>query len=335
MSKWIDKKDKLAFVGGKVLIFGEQGTGKSTLAGTFPKICLVDTEDGQTYYLEKNENILKVLPTISAAEVQDALNELDDENVINTFDTVVVDSGTKLYENMQAAAYNVAEKRAKKQNNAVRNSVTGKGKMVDLDDLNISRRDWGHIKRWNQQLTTMYILLSNMGKWAVITAHIKDVFDDPNSVEKKKIGTTADLAKKADYNFDIVLRTFTRKGKNGDPEYFAEVLKDRTEVTKTFQILKNPTFDIWRERWESTRKYGKGNPTDLRGDEDKSADMMSLEDNELLDLRKEFRKMFKNANKASRTKINKIVKNSDIENPLTTTELNKLREIVDLIKVIS
>lgn len=50
-------EEVLSHVGGKVLVFGKQGTGKSTFVGTFPNINLVDTEDGQTYYLGKNKNI--------------------------------------------------------------------------------------------------------------------------------------------------------------------------------------------------------------------------------------------------------------------------------------
>ena len=104
---WKSKEEVLAFTGGKICIFGDTGTGKSTFLGTFPRINLVDTEAGQAFYLEDNDNILNVLPTVSAAEVQEALDELNDESIINEFDTIGIDSGTKLNENMQAAAYEV------------------------------------------------------------------------------------------------------------------------------------------------------------------------------------------------------------------------------------
>ena len=208
-------EEVLSHVGGKVLVFGKQGTGKSTFVGTFPNINLVDTEDGQTYYLGKNKNIKGVMRTVSEKEVQETLDELNDEETLKTFDTIVIDSGTKLYENMQSAAYEVAESRARKQRS--------KGVDIDLDDINISQRDWGHIKRWNQQLATSYILFSEMGKWCVVTAHQKDEMRDATKAEKKalgvdkiKIGEIPDLAKKAEHDFDIVIQTFTEETDEGE-----------------------------------------------------------------------------------------------------------------------
>lgn len=163
-SSWKKKEEVLSFTGGKVCIFGATGTGKSTFTGTFPRINLVDAEAGQAFYLEDNPNIVNVLSTVSAADVQDALNELNDKDALKAFDTIVIDSGTKLYENMQAAAFEVAEGRAAKQKQ--------KGKSIDMEDLNLPQRDWGHIKRWSQQLATAYILFSNLGKWSVVTAHL-------------------------------------------------------------------------------------------------------------------------------------------------------------------
>ena len=143
---FVKKEEVLAYVGGKALIFGATSSGKSTAAGTFPNINLVDSEDGNTYYLESNPNILGIMRTTSASEVQDTLDELNDEEALKDFDTIVIDSGTKLYENMQTAAFEVVEKRMRKQ--------LRKGKDVDIEDAGLSVRDWGHIKRWNQALKT-------------------------------------------------------------------------------------------------------------------------------------------------------------------------------------
>ena len=188
--------------------------------------------------------------------MQETLDELNDEDMLKTFDTIVIDSGTKLYENMQSAAYEVAESRARKQRN--------KGNTdIDLNDINISQRDWGHIKRWNQQLATSYILFSEMGKWCVVTAHQKDETRDATKAEKKalnvdkiKIGEIPDLAKKAEHDFDIVIQTFTEETDDGETVYKAKILKDRTDVTKRGDILENITFEIWRKNWEDTKKYG-------------------------------------------------------------------------------
>lgn len=329
MSKWIKKEERLSFTGGKVCVFGGQGTGKSTFAGTFPRINLVDAEDGQTYYLLENDNILNVLPTTSAAEVQEALDELNDEDVLETYDTVVIDSGTKLYENMQSAAYEIVENRAKKQKL--------KGRDVDLDDLNLSVRDWGHIKRWNQQLATTYILMSNMGKWTVVTAHEKEITKDIGKGQNKEIvviGYRPDLAKKAEHDFDIVLRAFTKKDPAiGEIKFFAEVYKDRTNVTKVGEVIENPTFEIWREKWESTRKHGV-KKIDMSKDIEYSRKQMETEADELERVIEDFKTKMQGLDRENQVKVTKKLNDLNIVNPLKTNNLAGMKEVVEFIDLL-
>lgn len=331
MSLWQKKEDRLGFVGGKVCAYGEQGSGKSTFAGTFPRINLVDAEDGQTYYLEGNENILNVLPTTSASEVQEALEELSDEDALESYDTVVIDSGTKLNENMQAAAYEIVENRSKKQ------KMKNPGKDIDLDDLNLSMRDWGHIKRWNQELATTYINLANKGKWAVVTAHQKDITKEVGSglnATRIVIGDRPDLAKKAEHDFDILLKTYTEQ----DPQtkkvrFFAEVKKDRTNVTKVGDILENPTFDIWRERWESTRKHGVKD-IDMSKDIEKSASTMQTEQDNISDAIDKFKTKMQALEKPQQAKVAKKLSDLGIVNPLKTDDLKGLEEILEFMELL-
>lgn len=329
-------EEVLAHVGGKVLVFGKQGTGKSTFVGTFPNINLVDTEDGQTYYLGKNKNIKGVMRTVSEKEVQETLDELNDEETLKTFDTIVIDSGTKLYENMQSAAYEVAENRARKQRN--------KGADIDLDDINISQRDWGHIKRWNQQLATSYILFSEMGKWCVVTAHQKDEMRDATKAEKKalgvdkiKIGEIPDLAKKAEHDFDIVIQTFTEENEDGETIYKAKILKDRTQVTKRGDILENISFDIWRENWEDTKKYGVKTATNLNSSVEKDVKAMTSEMNASEDIVAEWKPLMKSitdsGNTAAVKQINAFIKENNISVKNMTAESPEiLGELLDLTK---
>lgn len=329
-------EEVLAHVGGKVLVFGKQGTGKSTFVGTFPNINLVDTEDGQTYYLGKNKNIKGVMRTVSEKEVQETLDELNDEETLKTFDTIVIDSGTKLYENMQSAAYEVAENRARKQRN--------KGADIDLDDINISQRDWGHIKRWNQQLATSYILFSEMGKWCVVTAHQKDEMRDATKAEKKalgvdkiKIGEIPDLAKKAEHDFDIVIQTFTEENEDGKTIYKAKILKDRTQVTKRGDILENISFDIWRENWEDTKKYGVKTATNLNSSVEKDVKAMTSEMNVSEDIVAEWKPLMKSITDSGNTtavkQINAFIKENNISVKNMTAESPEiLGELLDLTK---
>lgn len=329
-------EEVLSHVGGKVLVFGKQGTGKSTFVGTFPNINLVDTEDGQTYYLGKNKNIKGVMRTVSEKEVQETLDELNDEETLKTFDTIVIDSGTKLYENMQSAAYEVAENRARKQRN--------KGADIDLDDINISQRDWGHIKRWNQQLATSYILFSEMGKWCVVTAHQKDEMRDATKAEKKalgvdkiKIGEIPDLAKKAEHDFDIVIQTFTEETDDGETVYKAKILKDRTGVTKRGDILENISFDIWKDNWEETKKYGVKTAINLNESIEKDVKAMTAEINAAEDVVAEWKPLMKSitesGNKTAVKQINSFIKDNGINvKNMTAENPEVLNELLDLTK---
>lgn len=316
------KEEILAYVGGKVLAFGATGSGKSTFAGTFPKINLVDSEDGNTYYLESNPNILGIMRTTSASEVQETLDELNDEESLEEFDTIVVDSGTKLYENMQAAAYEVVEKRSRKQ--------LRKGKEVDMDDLGLAVRDWGHIKRWNQALKTAYIVFSSMGKWVVEVAHQKDVFDDPSSLNKKKVGEAPDLAKKADYDFDIVIQMFTKEDKDGTVTYFGKIYKDRTGVTKKGEILENPSFEIWRAKWESTKKFGVKKAVDLSVGVNKDKESMEVEDEKAEDIANNLKSLLKSSSEENQKKIGKKMRDLEINiKDLINNDIEKLNEVLE------
>lgn len=329
-------EEVLSHVGGKVLVFGKQGTGKSTFVGTFPNINLVDTEDGQTYYLGKNKNIKGVMRTVSEKEVQETLDELNDEETLKTFDTIVIDSGTKLYENMQSAAYEVAESRARKQRS--------KGADIDLDDINISQRDWGHIKRWNQQLATSYILFSEMGKWCVVTAHQKDEMRDATKAEKKalgvdkiKIGEIPDLAKKAEHDFDIVIQTFTEETDEGETVYKAKILKDRTGVTKRGDILENITFDIWKDNWEETKKYGVKTAINLNESVEKDVKAMTAEISAAEDIVAEWKPIMKSlsegGNSTAVKQINAFIKDKGINvKNMTAENPEVLNELLDLTK---
>lgn len=322
------KEEVLCYVGGKVLAFGATGTGKSTFAGTFPNINLVDSEDGNTYYIENNPNILGVMRTTSASEVQDTLDELNDEEALKEFDSIVVDSGTKLYENMQSAAYEVVEKRSRKQ--------LRKGKDIDMDDLNLSQRDWGHIKRWNQALKTAYIMFSSQGKWIVEVAHQKDVFREATDDEKKKgidrvkIGEAPDLAKKADYDFDIVIQMFTKEDKEGNITYFGKIFKDRTGVTKKGQILEDPTFEIWREKWESTKKFGVKKGIDYSIGVEKDKESMEIEDEKAEEISDSIKEILKSSTPENQKKIGKKMRDLEINiKDLINNDIELLKEVLE------
>ena len=96
----------------KVLAFGATSTGKTLFSLSFPEIVAIDSEAGMTHYRNKYKSLKYILESTSAIDVEDALDELED---LNDIKTLVIDSETKIYENMQHSALALAEKRAKKK----------------------------------------------------------------------------------------------------------------------------------------------------------------------------------------------------------------------------
>jgi hypothetical protein len=226
---------------------------------------------------------------------------------------------------MQTAGFKLAEKRAKRQKLNPKND-----KFIDLDDINISQRDWGHIKRWVQDLRTSYILLSSLGKITVVTAHQKDLFDDPNSEKKKKIGEIPDIAKKAEYDFDLVIQLYT-VGDGEDVEYFGKILKDRTGVTKKGQSVKNPSFDMWKAKWESTKKHGIKEALDLSEGINKDFESMSSDEDKIDELLSEFKSKIKALDKDSQPKVMKEAKRLGIDNPLKSDNIKGMTQLIKFI----
>ena len=118
----------------KVLVFGSTGVGKTLFALSFPDIVAIDSEAGMTHYRNKYKSLKYILESTSAVDVEEALDEIEDMDDIKTF---VLDSETKIYENMQHSALALAEKRARK-------------KGQDVEDSNISQRECGKIKLLNK-----------------------------------------------------------------------------------------------------------------------------------------------------------------------------------------
>ena len=53
------RKAKAAKIGGKFLVYGESGSGKSTFQLTFPRVACVDSEAGVAHYEGKDISILE------------------------------------------------------------------------------------------------------------------------------------------------------------------------------------------------------------------------------------------------------------------------------------
>mgnify|MGYP003619603873 CR=1 FL=1 len=218
----------------KVLVFGSTGVGKTLFALSFPDIVAIDSEAGMTHYRNKYKSLKYILETTSAVDVEEALDEIEDMDDIKTF---VLDSETKIYENMQHSALALAEKRARK-------------KGQDVEDSNISQREWGKIRLLNKKMQSSKTMLSSKGVNIVSVAQEKEL-KEKKGENWVVVGYASDTAKGFEYDYDIVVRLYTQETKDGT-KYFGKVIKDRTQTYKKNDVIENPSFNNWKHIYDNT-----------------------------------------------------------------------------------
>ena len=210
-------------IGLKALVVGERGVGKTRFALTFPDIAALDSENGMTFYedTEDGKNLKLVANTQSFYDLEDSIDEIADVAEDEGIKTIVIDSESKFYANIQETIMNVEEKRARR-----------KGR--DVLDANLSVRSWGKIKQISEKLQNKKIDLSSQGINIVSVSQIKD--------KKEKIGEDFQvvgfdivMSRGADYDYDLILKLFTEED-GTDISYKGKVLKDRTGTFKTGEL---------------------------------------------------------------------------------------------------
>lgn len=299
----------------KVLVYGNTGTGKTIFGLSFPDIVAIDSEIGMTHYKNKYKNLKYILETTSSKDVEDGLDEILDMDDIKTF---IIDSETKIYENMQHSALALAEKRAKQKSQSV-------------DDANISQREWGKIKLITKKLQSAKIMLSSKGVNIVSIAQEKDI-KEKRGDSYVTVGNAPDTAKGIEYDYDIVLRLFTTEDEKGDVKYFAEVKKDRTQKYKKGNIIENPSFEKWQDIYEEgiTKKE---NVVNFMKDIKKDEKEFEIEIETAEKLVEEFKgligKLSDESKKLMQSKIKEL--NIDLKN-LKNTPADMLSVLVEYVK---
>lgn len=235
----------------KILVYGDTGTGKTSFALTFPKSLILDTEDGYEWYenTEKAKNMAGIVRSQSFDDLDDLLGQLDRDS--SEYSTFVIDSETKIYENLQEALLDVEERRARKKHR-------------DELDANISQRSWGKIKQISLRLQNEKIRLASQGVNIVSVSQAADVMENSGDT-MVKVGEKPDMHKKAKYDYDIKLRLFIKDGK-----YYGEVEKDRTDTYSVGTVLENPSYDNWKERVEGKENQGTTKDVNFTESVDKS-----------------------------------------------------------------
>lgn len=236
----------------KMLVYGQSGTGKTVLGLSFPKIVAVDSEDGYAWYegTDRAKNIVGILDTQSFEDLSNLLDDLEDS--IDEFDTLIVDSETKIHENIQEALIEVEESRALR-----------KGK--DVLDANLSIRSYGKIKQLESRLQNLKVKLASQGINIVSIAQAQDEMKDMGNNKRIKIGEKPNMAKNAKFDYDVVLRLFVKDGK-----YMGIVEKDRTETYERGAEIENPSYANWAKRLTADDNKGNVIVKDFGKDKEKS-----------------------------------------------------------------
>lgn len=220
-------------IGGKFLVYGFTGEGKSFFGATFPKVAAIDSETGLGFYEgidieiggKKYNNIVFIDTTSDLDTLEEDLDAII-EGEVEGVETLLIDSESKFYNAMDIGATEAEERKAKMA-----------GKSVD------NRSKWGRVKNINMKLQQAKLTASAQGIHVVSTAQCKEIKDDDTG---KLIGYKLEAHSSLKFDYDTILRFYVETDKKTkERKYYAEVEKDRTHVTKVGQIIENCTYDVW------------------------------------------------------------------------------------------
>lgn len=272
------------------LLYGMQGTGKSTMAmqlayfhnpdGSPFKILYLDAEGGSIddYLTELEQNgvdldNIYIVYTQSLGEVKEYINKvrdgedfyvLDDDGNETTevvldadgkpfrADAIVVDGTTILNMTVQQGLISFSQKR-----NAVKankQGLIGDERLVKVEGAGLEIKDWSTIN-YKGQSFVLDLLAS--GVHCVITARetdekvsIKDADGKITSVATGK--KIASGFKDMGFNCKTEIRLYKEDG--DDETVYAKVIKDRTKVHKHGEVIEDPSMLDWQVVIDKTAK---------------------------------------------------------------------------------
>ena len=270
------------------LIFGEQFTGKSTLASQLAyfkrpdgkpfRLLYLDPESGSiddylpdlesngvdiaNIYIVYTQSLGEVRQYISRVKNNEDFPVLDDEG--NETDDIVLDADGNPFRADAivvdgASVLNLTTKQGwvefSKKRNAVKakkDNLIGDEKVVKIEGAGLELKDYQTINFKGQDLI---LDLMASGVHYVVTARETDekvsVKGDDGKITSVTTGRKIPEGFKGmEYNCKTELRTFT----NEDGVICLEVLKDRTGVHSKGEIIEDPTFLDWQSVIDKTAK---------------------------------------------------------------------------------
>lgn len=241
------RKPATKVIGAKILVYGGFGSGKTLFALSFPNSAAIDAENGLTNYEHspRGKNLRLVDNSQSFKGLEESIEFISENHKEEGIEALIVDSETKVYNNIEQAVMNIEEKRARK-----------KGR--EVDDTNLSMRSYGRIRYVGTKLQNLKIDLTSQGVHMISVAQAKAV--------KKKVGEeyvvdhyVPMMNKDAEYDYDIVVFCYREEDPiDGGYKYFARIEKDRTETFEAGTVKEGGvSYDDWKDYYEGMRNSGK------------------------------------------------------------------------------
>lgn len=320
------RKPSTKKIGLKVLVTGQTGAGKSVFGLSFPKIAALDSEAGLALYEGDSvygANIVAIQNTMSVAEMEEAFEEVEEmvEDNADEINTLIIDSETKFYQNLQHSCLETEEKRARRKGG-------------DINDTNLSVRSWGRIKQVSSKLQNLKIDLSAKGIHVISVSQVDDVKQKVGE-QFVKVGEKPVMSKGAEYDYDIIINLVKEEDGKGGMKYKGEIKKDRTNVTKAGMVIDNPSYLIWKDYYEG-RKGADTLNSNLAKDMSKDMDALEKEDAEKEKTIVERLKEVMAKSPEAQAKAVELIQEKKIKNPLqpTASELKALEEIIETVNAL-
>lgn len=271
-----------------MLIYGEQFTGKSTMAMQFAymkrpdgkpfRVLYLDPETGsiddylgdlendgvdlRNIYIVYTQSLAEVRQYIAKVKNSEDIYELDEEgNETDTVlvdadgepfraDAIVVDGSTILNLTTKQGMIEFSKKRNKVKADSA--GLVGDARLVKIEGSGMELKDWGVLNFKGQDLI---LDLAASGVHYVVTARETDEKETVKGADGS-INSVATGRKKPDgfkdmgYNAKTVIRMF--RDENG--QVCASVEKDRTHVHADGSVIEDPTLLDWQAIIDKTAK---------------------------------------------------------------------------------
>lgn len=261
----------------RMLIYGEQFTGKSTFASQFAyfkrddgtdfRVLYIDTEGGSMDNIiddlrsngVKEQNFL-IASTQSLAEVLDYIKKItdnedfideNDEVILDSYgapfrvDALVIDSATILNIVARQGLAEFSKRRAKVKAEAA--GLVGDAKVVKVEGAGMELKDYNTLNYKGQSLI---LDLNASGVNYIVTCREKNetesVKDDKGQISSIPTGRKIpDGFKGQEYNVDTEIRLF--RSPDDDSVVMAYFVKDRTKLHGSCETVENPSLLEYRE----------------------------------------------------------------------------------------